>query len=255
MKPRYYVLAGVLAYFILLIYTIPAAPLYRLIESDLPGIRVYAISGSIWRGEAAEVETSKLRLQQVSWSFNGWRLLLAEAAFDFEARFEDAPVTAQIGVGIGGAVHVRDLDTTLDAATLAKLAVLPMGEVTGDVNIAIESASWSKGSVPEISGVIDWKKATITVAETAQLGDVSIKLYEADESPLSADIANSNGQLIINGNLSTQADGKYTLMLQLKPGPGASSNLISSLAMFAKRRPDGVYVVNNSGMLSQFGLM
>jgi hypothetical protein len=84
---------------------------------------------------------------------------------------------------------------------------------------------------------------------------VSIKLYEADESPLSADIANSNGQLIINGNLSTQADGKYTLMLQLKPGPGASSNLISSLAMFAKRRPDGAYVVNNSGMLSQFGLM
>ena len=72
---------------------------------------------------------------------------------------------------------------------------------------------------------------------------------------MSADIGNSNGQLIISGNLSTQADGKYTLQLQLKPGPGASSNLTGSLAMIAKRQADGSYVINNSGTLSQFGLM
>jgi len=255
MKSRHYVLVGVLAYFILLIYTVPAAPLYRMIEDVLPGIRINAISGSLWNGKSAEVQTSQLTLQQVSWSFNGWRLLLAEAAFDIEARFESEPVTAEIGVGVGGKIHVHRLDTTLNAATLAKLAALPLGELTGDVSVAINSASWSKGSVPEISGVIDWKKATITVAETAQLGDVNIKLYEADESPLSADIGNSNGQLLISGNLSTQTDGKYTLRLQLKPGPGASSNLASSLAMIAKRQADGTYVINNNGTLSQFGLM
>jgi general secretion pathway protein N len=255
MKTRHYVLAGVLAYFILLIYTVPAAPLYGMIEDDLPGIRINAISGSLWNGKAAEVQTSQLTLQQVSWSFIGWRLLLAEAAFSIEAGYEDEPVTAEIGISTGGAVHVRHLDATLDAAKLAKLAVLPMGEIAGDVTVAIESAYWSKGAVPEINGVIDWKKATITIAETAQLGDVHIKLYEADESPLSADIGNSNGQLLISGKLSTQVDGKYTLTLQLKPGPGASSNLTSSLAMIAKRQADGAYLIDNSGMLSQFGLM
>ena len=121
--------------------------------------------------------------------------------------------------------------------------------------VAIESASWSKGSVPQISGVIDWKKATITVAETADLGDVNIRLYESEGSPLSADIGNSNGQVVISGNLSTQADGKYALQLQLKPGPGASKNLVSSLAMFAKKQPGGTYVINNNGTLSQLGLM
>ena len=71
MKPRYYVLAGVLAYFILLIYTVPAAPLYRLIQGELPGVRLDTVSGSLWSGKAAALVTPQLTLQQVSWSFNG----------------------------------------------------------------------------------------------------------------------------------------------------------------------------------------
>jgi Type II secretion system (T2SS), protein N len=255
MKTRYYLITGVLAYFCLLFSTVPAAPVYQLFKDDLPGIRINTIGGSLWQGTADTVETALLTLHRVSWSFNGWRLLLAEAAYNIDARYEDKPVTAEVGVGIGGAIHVHGLNTTLDAATVAKLVVLPIGEIAGNVNVAIESATWSKGSVPEISGAINWKKATITVAETAQLGDVNIRLYEADESPLSADIGNSNGQLVISGNLSTQTDGKYTLQLKLKPGPGASQNLVSSLAMLAKKQPDGAYVINNSGMLSQLGLL
>jgi len=256
MKIRHYVLTGVLAYIVLLLCTVPAAPLYRLVEDALPaGIRVNAISGSLWNGTAAEAETSGLALQQVAWSFNGWRLLQGEASYDIEARFEDKPVTAGVGVGIGGSIHVHRLETTLDAATVAKFAVLPLGELAGDVIVAIESASWSKGTVPVISGVIDWKKAAITVAETAQLGNVNIRLYESGDSPLSADIGNSNGQLVISGKLSTQVDGKYALRLQLRPGAGASSNLTGSLAMIAKKQPDGAYVINNNGTLSQFGLM
>lgn len=255
MKTRHYVIAGVLAYFIMLISTVPAAPLYDLVQDRLPGIRIDAIDGSLWNGNAEEVETSLLALQQISWRFNGWRLLLAEAVFNVEADYEGKPLTAEIGVGIGGTLFIRHLDTVLDAATVAKHASIPLGEIGGDVKVAIESAAWSKDSVPEINGVVDWRKATITVAETADLGNVNIKLYEADDSPLSADISNSSGQLNISGKLSTQPGGQYTLQLQLRPAPGASSNLVNSLAMIAKRQPGGVYTINNSGTLSQLGLM
>jgi hypothetical protein len=80
-------------------------------------------------------------------------------------------------------------------------------------------------------------------------------INESDDSPLTAKISNKGGQLSLNGDLTTDEAGQYSLKLAMKPNASASSNLINSLGMFAKKQRNGEFILNNTGNLKQLGLM
>jgi len=109
--------------------------------------------------------------------------------------------------------------------------------------------------VPRIDGTVNWLRAAVTVAETADLGNVSILINQNDDSPLTASISNKGGQLLLNGNLTTDEMGEYALKLTMKPNASASGNLVNTLAMFAKKQPNGAFIIVNNGNLKQLGLM
>ena len=103
-------------------------------------------------------------------------------------------------------------------------------------------------------GSITWNEATLTIAETVDLGKVSVLLHEEATSPLSAKLNNTEGDLHLDGNVTTTETGAYALLLKMKPAANASSNIANSLAMFARRKPDGSYEFTNKGNLQQLGL-
>jgi hypothetical protein len=100
-----------------------------------------------------------------------------------------------------------------------------------------------------------WKNATVSVAETARLGDLRIDITESDTQTLHASISNKGGEIKLEGEANVSEDGAYSLQLNLLPSQGASSNIRSSLGMFAKPKPDGSYQLENNGNLKQFGLI
>ena len=119
----------------------------------------------------------------------------------------------------------------------------------------VNNAVLAQGSVPVIDGTLNWNRATVTIAETADLGNVSILINEKDDSPLAASISNKGGHLSLDGKLTTTLQGDYSLQLTMKPNSTASDNLVSSIAMFARKQRDGNFILNNSGNLKQLGLM
>ena len=254
MRGRHYIIVGVIAYFVFLISTLPAAPVLGMFKDSMQ-TTIYNVSGSLWNGRAGKVITGKLSLDNVEWSFLPLRLLLAEVAIDVDAKFNDNPLESRLSTGISGILAVDDLNVRLTAPDVASLVVLPLGELSGDFFLRINSASFQPGSVPRIDGTLDWTNAAITVAETADLGNVSILLNEGDDSPLAASISNKGGQLSLSGNLTTDEAGQYSLKLSMKPNASASDNLINSLGMFAKKQRNGEFILNNTGNLKQLGLM
>lgn len=255
MRTRYYILTGFIAYFIFLITTIPAAPVIRMFEDSLPVI-IDDVSGTLWSGHAGSVETDQdIVLDNVEWSFLPWRLLLASAAIDVKAELNDNPIKTRLSTGISGNLALNDLDLKLDAVDVAPLIALPIGELSGEFHLRINTVEIKPGEVPRVDGTIDWNQAAVTIAETADLGNVSILLNEADESPLTASISNKGGHLSLNGNLTTSAQGDYSLRLSMKPNANATANLSSSIAMFAKKQRNGEFLLNNKGNLKQLGLM
>jgi len=255
MRTRHYILTGIIAYFVFLVATIPAAPVIGMIKDSIP-VTISNVSGTLWRGRASSIITAQhLTLKNVEWSFLPWHLLLASIAIDIHAEFNNKPIDTRLSTGIGGNLSVDDLNMKLDATDIASLLALPIGELSGIVQLSINNAYLEPGSVPRVNGTLIWNQATVTIAETADLGNVSVLINENDESPLSASISNKGGHLSLKGNFTTSAQGDYTLQLSMKPNATASDNLSSSIAMFAKKQRNGEFLLNNKGNLKQLGLM
>ncbi len=255
MRTRYYIFTGIVAYLVFLIATMPAAPIIGLFKDSIP-LTINNVSGTVWTGHATTVISNRnLTLNNLQWSFLPWRLLLATVAIDVNAEFSNRPLTTRLSTGIGGNLDVHDLYMKLDAADIASLISLPLGELSGEFRLNINSASLEPGSVPRIDGTVNWDQASVTIAETADLGNVSILINENDDSPLSASIRNKGGHISLNGTFTTTPEGEYSLQLTMKPNATASDNLIDSIAMFARKQRNGEYLLNNKGNLKQLGLM
>jgi hypothetical protein len=255
MRTRHYIITGILAYFVFLVTSIPAQPVIGAFKESLP-VSIGNISGTLWHGKAGTVITrNNVKLDDVEWSFIPWRLLLARLAFDVNAEFNNSPLSTRVSTGIGRTVGIDDLDMILPASKTASLISLPIGELSGDIHLRIDKARFTQGSVPRVEGTVDWTRAAVTIAETADLGNISVVVSENEESPIMASISNKGGQLALNGNFTTTDQGNYSLKLNMKPGATASSNLASSLEMFAKKQRNGEFVLNNKGNLKQLGLM
>ena len=255
MRNRYYILTGIIAYFVFLITTLPAAPVIGLFKDDIP-VTINNVSGTLWNGQAGSITTSKhVTLKNIEWSFVPWRLLLVKIAVDVNAEYSNSPLNARLSAGIGGNLAVHNLSMKLDASDIAALVSLPLGELSGEFSLRINTANFKPGTVPRVEGTLNWNQAGITVAETADLGNVSVLVTENDDSPLTANITNKGGDLSLNGSLTTTGQGEYTLQLNMKPNATASDNIVSSLAMFAKKQRNGEFVLNNRGNLKQLGLM
>ena len=255
MRTRYLVLTGVIAYLAFLIASVPAAAVIGLLQDRLP-FTVNNVSGTLWNGSAGTVDTrQKIVLKDVAWSFLPSRLLLARATIDVAARLNGKPLTTRVAAGVTGTVTLQDLNVQLDATDVEPFIKLPIGKLSGEFEARIDRARLLQGTVPRVDGTILWNRATVTVAETADLGNVSVQLSETDTSPLSASISNKGGHLSLNGSFAARDKGDYTLQLTLKPNNTASNNLVSSLAMFARKQPNGEFLLNNQGNLAQLGLM
>ena len=82
MRTRHYIITGIIAYFVFLITTVPAAPVIGMFNDRIP-VTISNVSGTLWSGRASTVTTkNNLTLKNVEWTFLPWRLLLANIAIE-----------------------------------------------------------------------------------------------------------------------------------------------------------------------------
>lgn len=255
MKKRYYLAAAVIAYLLFLVIATPAHTALSLIEEQFPLLNTQGASGSLWRGSAQQISLQQHSIHQANWSFLGWRLFTGELGFDVEGLYKNQPFTTQISVGMTGKVYARQFRSTLNAKLIGEIANLPLGELSGELDIDLDYIVWEKDEIPYAEGMLNWKNASITITESVNLGDIAINLTDSEGWPLAATISNSDGQLDLDGNAHITDDANYNLELQLTPNRSASKNLQSSLSMIANKQADGSFVLNNNGHLKQLGIM
>ncbi len=258
MKPairtRTLILIGLASYLLFLIAQAPASLLHHILPAQ-SGVSISGLQGALWNGRASLVRIQQRQLTDVSWSFNGWRLFTGKLAADVEARFNNQPVSTQVAVTLTGAIQLSDTRAQLDATTVGELAQIPIAQLGGRFQIALEHVELARGAPPVASGMILWKQASVTVAETVSLGDVEIQLQDAGDPPLLAVISNRGGDIRLDGKASIKPNGDYQLQLSMTPTADSSDNVRNSLKMFARPQNDGSYLLTNNGNLKQLGLM
>ncbi len=256
MKKRYFILSAILAYLVFLIALVPAAPVLALVQNYVPAFSVQGVSGSLWTGKAATISINHQHtLTSNSWQFNGWRLFLGELSLDLTSQYQQRLLSTELALQLSGQLTARDIKASISAATLAQLAQLPLAELGGEISLQFERLVWKASQVPRAIGILRWHNASITVAETADLGNVSIVLTEGVAQPVLARISNQGGQIKLDGEANVGEDGEYHAQLTMLPNSDASANIRNSLGMIAKPKPGGRYQIDHSGNLKQFGLM
>ena len=251
-------LIGLCSYLLFAIAQTPASVLRDLLPAD-SGVQLSGLRGTLWNGSAASLSVAQHRLQSLQWSINGWALLgarlSAQLSADWVVNGQRQPLSSNLDLSVLGTLTLRDTRATLDAASLAQTAQIPLAQLGGQVTITLDELEIRADTVPSASGMISWREATVSVAETVSLGEVSIELKPSQQPPLLAEISNRGGELQLRGEASVQDSGDYQLRLNMKPLPGSSDNVRGSLKMFARPLNDGSFQLDNQGNLAQLGLM
>jgi general secretion pathway protein N len=255
MKKRYYFITAIAAYLLILLATIPAKPITELINDNTP-VAIAGVSGTLWDGQAYLIRIdNNIQLDETRWSFNLWKLLIGQLSLNIDTSFLGETVTAEAGSSFLGRVFINDLRATVSASEVTTLTNIPIAKLDGPIILDIQHAQWKQGELPLASGSIKWNDASVTVAETASLGNVLILLSESDQQLLNAEIKNNGGDISISGNAELIAEADYAADITLVPNASASKNIRQSLGMFARRQPNGEYNIKKSGPLSSLGLM
>jgi general secretion pathway protein N len=251
MKKRYYLLTAFCSYFVLLVATIPATTVSNIINDNAP-LSIQGVSGTLWSGKAYLITAqNNIKIEKSEWSFNLWKLFLGRVAVDFNAIFLDNEITTEVGTSFLGRFFVNNLSTKIAAEDVAQLANIPLVQLSGIFLLEIESAQWKQGELPKASGEIRWTGATVTVADTASLGNVTILLSESEQDLLTADIKNQGGDIKINGTAELVPEADYAVDIKLLPTASANDNIKQSLGMIAQKQGNGEYSLKKSGSLNQ----
>ena len=255
MKKRYYIITAIVSYFLFLVATVPAKPFVEILNDD-GLVLIQGISGTLWNGRARVIDIDNIaQLDNTKWSLSGWKIFLGVIAIDIDTQYSNRDLTAEIGSSFLGRVFVNNLTAEITAENVTKLANIPIAQLSGLIYVDIEHAHWKQGELPLATGTINWKDATVTVMDSASLGNVTITLSESDDHFLTADIQNQGGDIKINGDAKLVPEENYATNISLLPTASANKNIRQSLKLFAKKQNNGAYLINNKGSLDQIGLL
>jgi general secretion pathway protein N len=250
MKTKYYFLTGIFSYLIFLVATIPAKPVTDLLTNNSTVI-IQGVSGTLWHGKAYMILANNMQFKKTSWSFEPWQLFTGKIAADINTHFLENKISTELGTSFNGRYFVNDLSANISAREIAQLANLPLAQIDGMIDINIKHAHWKQGELPLADGEIKWHNASVTVAETASLGNVIITLSESEKQLLTAKIQNQGGDIKIHGTAALVPEKNYTVDIKLLPTATANNNIRQSLGFFAQKQPNGEYRLNKTGSLDQ----
>jgi general secretion pathway protein N len=240
-------LAGAAAYLSILLITLPADRVARLLEQNIVGLDLQSVTGTLFSGKADRVVISGLGMGPVTWALRPLSLLLARLEYRFDLKDPSFLGTGVVGTRPGGNVYLYDLQAELKPDSLVNhFSPLPV-QTSGEVRLLIESMDFVDGFPRELSGHVDWVDARIVEPMEMSLGHVEATL-QSEEDSLVCHLSGI-GETALSGDFSLTREDDYRLNLLLTPGAEVSADIVDGLKTFAQARPGGAYLITDSGRL------
>jgi general secretion pathway protein N len=238
-------LAGAAAYLLILLITLPADRVTKLLEQNIVGLDLQLVSGTLFSGRAERVVIGGLGMGPVSWTLRPLSLLLARLEYRLDLKDPAFRGTGVVGTGPGGHVYLHNLQAELKPDPLVNhFSPLPV-QTSGDVRLLIESMDFVDGFTRELSGHVDWVDARIVEPMAMSLGHVEATLHSEANSLVC--LLSGTGETALSGDISLSREDDYRLNLLLTPGAEVSADIVDGLKTFAQARPGGAYLITDSG--------
>ena len=240
-------LAGVAAYLVILLITLPADRVVKLLEQYVVGLEMQSVSGTVFSFKAGHVLIQGLAMGPVTWSLRPLPLLLGRLEYRFHLKDPAFQGTGVVGTGLGGQIYLNNLKAELKPDPWVNhFSPLPV-ETSGVVTLLIESMDFVDGFPRELSGHVDWADARIVEPVTMSLGHVEANFHSEGNTLLCR--LSGSGETALSGDFSLTQEGNYRLNLLVTPGTEVSSDIVDGLKTIGQARPGGAYLITDSGRL------
>lgn len=253
MKIQHYIITALLTYVFFLLLLTPAASIVSRIE--LPrSLQLNGISGSIWSGQIDQVLFRQQSLSNLEWSVHPLSLITGSISSDIKTDIFQNTVNGVIDYSlISKQLNLTDIKSRINASDLQQQLQLPFGDLDGVISLSADEVIIEKGKLPNITGVLSWRNAKLTLTSAMNLGDLFIRVAPGENGGLTGDISNLRGQLTVKGKLTVSDKQIYSLNLTLKPRANAPEELLSLLRLMAPAKK-GEHIISRSGHLRQLGI-
>jgi general secretion pathway protein N len=238
---------GALAYLLVLVVTFPAARLAPLLERQVAGLSLHAITGSVFSGQAGQLVYQGIDFGELTWQFRPAALLLGRMAYHLELPGSANPGHADIAFTPWGHVYGQDIELLLSPDLLVKhYSPVPV-KTSGELHLQIDTFRMASDFPEDLAGTISWEDGVILEPVEIILGDVSMVLSGQGEA-LSGRLV-EGGRLEAAGEMQLFADGRYNVNLRILPDNEMSDETLATLEMLGQMQSDSSLLFTASGQL------
>lgn len=241
---RLLILAGIATFVIALIISFPARVAYQWFA---PGeLKLSGISGSVWRGKAAQGTAAGVYLADINWRYRPLALLRGKLEFASNGKLASGFFEAKVAVGVGGSVTLSDLNGALTLETLA--GVLPLAGIEGDVSAQFEKIVVDNGVPVEATGTLNIANLISRYLSPMRLGDYRAEFQTRDDG-IAGIVESTSGVLEVSGNITLGRDRNYTFLGKVAAKPTAPINIAQQLQLLGSPDSDGMREFRIEGQL------
>ena len=242
-----YIAIGVAAYFLILLATFPAARFAGTLEQQVDGLKLRAVTGSVFSGHAGRLAWQGNDLGAAEWRLQPLQLLLGAAEYRLELKHPQASGSTRLGMTLLGNVYGRELELQLAPESIINRFVPLPVSTGGELTVRLERFVPS-GKVPAgVQGVLAWRAASIRDPLELPLGDIEFSLNSVDDDLVAT--VTQGGTLGATGDITVSDNGRYAVELLLAPDAALDNETLGLLETVARKKPGGKYQLTASGSL------
>lgn len=216
--------AGLATFIVGVLITFPARVPYGWFSS--PDFRLSGISGTVWRGQAAEGFAAGIYLRDLQWSFQPQSILRGRLAYRVESNNTFGTVRSVVGVGLSGALTLEDFASTSSLQEFRDMFQLQGFD--GTLQADFESIVLENGFPMAATGSVRLSNLLAPQLSPLPIGDYRAEFTTNPDGILGL-VEDSGGVLDVAGTIVLGLDRSYSFVGTVAALPDAPPGLSNQL--------------------------
>ena len=240
-------LYGFICYLIFVLATIPAQQVWQFVpQQNRVRLQTGYIQGTLWSGRIDSLQLNQLMLGQLQWDLNVLPLFIGRLDLDIKINGPLGQLQSNLAVSLDGSLQASNFSGEIPADSLNPYT-LP-ATLDGAISLDIQKLIYLANQQLQLDGEILWRKASISVMQTMEIGEVRI-ISKAEDNGSILHITNKNSALGIEGSIKLSANGQYDLNIALLNRDNSRKDIRSLLQMLGKVDAAGKVYIKRQGRL------
>ncbi len=238
------IVAGCIALLVGLVSLFPARVAYQWFPA--PTFNLAGISGSAWNGQASQMKSGSLYLQDLHWRIKPLSLFVGQLRYKIEGSPASGFIDGEVSLNLSGAVTASDLRGSMSLQPFGQL--VGIRGLSGMLNGEFERLVIENGIPTAANGVFEVLNLIAPNIHRASIGGYRAEFFTQDTG-IVASIEDTDGLIDVAGSLQLSADGTYKFVAQLAPKNNTPANVRQQLQLLGSANDRGQHELRLEGQL------